>query len=94
MVDRMDDGWDTFCVTDTDTQTQTHTDARTFFSRHLMVCRARFTIGPFGAIIHKTLCLSILGSNWYFGAITFDLWVTLLNPFKSPSVSLFDIHYC
>ena len=44
---------DIICVThtDTDTQTQTDTDARTFFSRHLMVCRGRFTIGPFGAII-------------------------------------------
>ena len=53
MADRTDDGWDTFCVTDTDTHTDTHTDtdARTFFSRHLMVCRGRFTIGPFGAII-------------------------------------------
>ena len=49
---RMDDGgWmmvDIICVThtDTDRQTdrQTDTDARTFFSRHLMVCRGRFTI--------------------------------------------------
>ena len=24
MADRTDDGWDTFCVTDTQTQTQTH----------------------------------------------------------------------
>ena len=49
-----DDGWmmvDIICVTHTDTHrhTQTDTDARTFFSRDLMVCRGRFTIGPFGA---------------------------------------------
>ena len=46
---RMDDGGhhlrDTH-TTDTDRQTQTDTDARTFFSRDLMVCRGRFTIGP------------------------------------------------
>ena len=59
MADRTDDGWDTFCVTDTDTQiqTDTDTDARTFFSRHLMVCRGRFTIGPFGA---KSQVITIL----------------------------------
>ena len=52
MMGRMDDGGhhlrDT--QTQTDRQTQTDTDARTFFSRDLMVCRGRFTIGPFGAI--------------------------------------------
>ena len=45
---RMDDGgWmmvDIICVTHR--QTDTDTDARTFFSRDLMVCRGRFTIGP------------------------------------------------
>ena len=54
---RMDDGGhhlrDT--QTHTHTDTDTDTDARTFFSRDLMVCRGRFTIGPFGAIkIYKT----------------------------------------
>ena len=37
--------------THTHTDTDTDTDARTFFSRDLMVCRGRFTIGPFGAIM-------------------------------------------
>ena len=43
---------DIICVThrQTQTDTDTDTDARTFFSRDLMVCRGRFTIGPFGAM--------------------------------------------
>ena len=47
----MDDGGHHLRDTQTQTQTDTHTDtdARTFFSRDLMVCRGRFTIGPFGA---------------------------------------------
>jgi hypothetical protein len=38
-----------------DRQTDTDAHARTFFSRHLMVCRGRFAIGPFGTIIELRL---------------------------------------
>ena len=52
MMGRMDDGGHHLRDRQTHTQThrqQTDTDARTFFSRDLIVCRGRFTIGPFGA---------------------------------------------